>query len=226
MDNKNIPKEKFSYKSSAKNYKKPKLDKILIFNRIFYRPAASLIVRILFRTSVTPNQLTVFSFLLGILSAIFFVQGEYLYFITGAIVLQFSQLLDVADGMLARSKNMGSEYGAFLDLFLDRVTDFLLISSISAGVYFQTGNLKLLLTGLLTLGLYFLQVTLFYITNLYIKNHKAGETEEGRAFLIFLFLVFALFNRLDILIYLLFLETVINILSRIGHLFWLRRRSL
>ena len=225
MNNKNITEEKFLYKNSVKNYKKPKLDKVLIFNKIFYRPAASLIVRILFRTSITPNQLTVFSFLLGILSVIFFIQGEYFFFILGAIVLQFSQLFDVADGMLARSKGLGSEYGAFLDLFLDRVTDFFLISGISVGVYFHTGKPELLLIGLLTVGLYFLQVTLFYITNLYIKNHKAGDTEEARAFLMLLFLVFALLNKLDILIYLIFLETVINILSRIVHLFWLKKRS-
>jgi len=222
MQKENSNNEQFSYNDSLKKYKKPKSEKYFILNKIFYRPIASLLVKLLFHTRITPNQLTLTSFFFGIAAASFFVLGKHIYLIIGGVLLQFSQFLDVADGMLARSKNSGSQFGAYLDLFLDRITDFIVISGIITGYYLISKNITMLIIGLVTLALYFLQVTLFYISVIHIKDFKAGETEESRAFVIFLVLIFAVANRFDIFIYLLALETIINVLFRIGYLFKLR----
>ncbi len=206
-----------------KKYKKPKSEKYFILNKIFYRPIASLLVKLFFHTRITPNQLTLTSFFFGILSASFFILGEHVFLIIGAILLQFSQILDVADGMLARAKNSGSQFGAYLDLFLDRITDFIITSGIVTGYYLISKNITILIIGLVSLALYFLQVTLFYISVIHIKDVKAGETEESRAIGIFVILIFAAVNRFDLLIYLIAIETSVNILLRIGNLFRLKK---
>ncbi len=224
MQKENSKNEKFSYDNSLKKYKKPKSEKYFILNTIFYRPIASLLVKLFFQTRVTPNQITVMSFLFGILAASSFVLGKHIYLIIGSVLLQFSQILDVTDGMLARAKNSGSQFGAYLDLFLDRVTDFFIISGIVTGYYLISNNITMLIIGLASLAIYFLQVTLFYISVIHIKDFKAGETEESRAFVIFLLLIFAVANRFDLLIYLIGIETCVNVLFRIGYLFKLRKK--
>ncbi len=217
-------KEKQDYKKSLKEPNHIALNRFLKLNRYFYRPIAYLFVRLIGRTKITPNQLTVAAFLLGTASAFFFVMGEYRYFILAGILVQLSQLLDLADGMLARAKNMGSDYGAFLDIFLDRVTDFLILSGIAIGLYRSKNDLNLFIIGIFCVALYFLQVCLFYITNHFCGKEKTGETEEGRAVLMLFILIFALLNRLEILIYFLLAETCINILLRLGNLIWIRKK--
>jgi len=223
MPEENLNRDRFSYEDTLKKYNKPKAEKYFILNRILYRPIGSLLVKILFKTPITPNQLTVLSFFFGILASASFVMGNHIYLISGAVLLQLSQILDVTDGMLARAKNSGSQFGAYLDLFLDRVTDFFIISGIVTGHYLISGNITMLIIGLASLALYFLQVTLFYISVIHIKDFKAGETEESRAMVIFVILIFAAVNRFDLLIYLVAIETSINVLFRIGYLFRLKQ---
>ena len=106
MAKKNPEEGKFSYEGIVKKYKKPKYEKYFIINRTFYRPIASLVVKFLFNTRITPNQLTVLSFFFGLLAAASFVLGKHVYLIIGAIILQVSQIMDAADGTLARAKNI------------------------------------------------------------------------------------------------------------------------
>ena len=44
--------------------------------------------------------------------------------------------------MLARAKGMTSRYGAFLDLFLDRIADFAVLTGASFGYYRYTGSVR------------------------------------------------------------------------------------
>jgi phosphatidylglycerophosphate synthase len=205
----------FDYQKSLKKSPDTLLNKFVRVERYINRPLASLIVRAVYKTRVTPNGLTYFSFFLGLLAAFFFSRGEYLYFILGGIFIQFSSIVDCADGMLARSKDMCSEYGSYLDLFLDRITDFAVIVSISVGISTAFNNKNLLILGLFTAGLNLLSVNLFYIANSYLQKKEKGETGEARALLLLLILIFSIANRLDILIYLLLAERVIANLSHV-----------
>jgi len=84
-------------------------------NRFLNRPIASLIVRALFRTRVTPNQVTVAGFLVGLAGAGFFLTGERWPVAVGGALAQLSSIIDCADGMLARSRGQESEFGAALE---------------------------------------------------------------------------------------------------------------
>ncbi|RLG57088.1 MAG: CDP-alcohol phosphatidyltransferase [Candidatus Hydrothermarchaeota archaeon] len=73
---------------------------------------------------VTPNMITFFSFLIGLLSAFFFFNRNP---IAGGILAQVSSVIDGCDGELARIKNMGSSFGSVFDSLLDRCADLLIV---------------------------------------------------------------------------------------------------
>ena len=214
----------FDYKKALKKDKSHIVDKFIRVERYINRPLASLIVRAVFRTRVTPNGLTFFSFFLGLLAAFFFSRGGYLYFVLGGVFAQLSAIVDCADGMLARAKNMCSDYGAYLDLFLDRIVDFCLIVGIAVGIYSASSNVNLFIIGLLTAGLYLLQINLFYIFKSFTRKKEIGETGEMRALMLLLILIFSVVYRLDIFIYLFLVETSINNLIRLIHFIYLGKK--
>ncbi len=218
--------EKFDYEKSLKKRSGNLTRKLGFVDKYVNRPLASLLVQMVYHTPITPNGLTCISFVIGLLGVYFFTRGEYTYFVLGGILAQLSSIIDGADGMLARSKNLCSDYGAHLDLFFDRIFDFALIVGIAvgAGIYFKSSDLLIL--GLLTAGLYLLQINLFYLTKNYLQVKQTGETGEFRAILMWAVSIFAVVNRLDILIYLGFAETVINNLVRLVHFLLLGKKKI
>lgn len=183
--------------------------------RYFTRPLASVIARLVFRTPVTPNHLTLVSLLLGIAAAAAYLGGRHAWFVLAGILVQMSSIFDCADGMLARSRDACTRYGAYLDLFCDRVVDFLFLAGITLGWFFYSGSRLLFSIGLLNIGLYFLQVSLFYLMRDYQRIEKTGQAAEARGLSYFVMFIGSLFGRLDILILLISAETLINILSKI-----------
>lgn len=192
------PEPQFDFQKSMKSVSSyPFIHKYLPIDRFIIRPPASLLVRAVFKTSVTPNQLTVCSFLFGLAAGIAYLRGTSLFFVLGGVLVMISTVFDCADGMLARGKNMTSRYGAFLDLFLDRIADFVVLSGASFGFYRFTGNFRFLVFGLVTIGFYFLQVSLYYINNLYTRSEKSGEGAEAKSLAVFLIFIFSLLRRPD-----------------------------
>ena len=190
------PETQFDYQKSLKNVKSyPFLHKFLPVDRYIVRPPASLIVRAVFRTSISPNQLTVISFIIALVAGLVYMAGKPPYFVLGGCLAMLSAVFDNADGMLARAKGMTSRYGAFLDLFLDRIADFAVLAGVAFGLYRYTGDPRVLILGLLTIGLYFLQVSLYYLNNIYTGAQNNGEGAEAKNLAVFLIWVFSLLRR-------------------------------
>lgn len=82
------------------------------------------VVRLLAKTSITPNALTWFGFLLSCGAAALIVT-EHL-FAAGFIVL-VAGLFDMLDGALARHTNKTTRFGAVLDSALDRLAEVILL---------------------------------------------------------------------------------------------------
>lgn len=197
----------------------------LRINRYFNRPLASLIVRALFRTRVTPNQVTWAGFLLGLAGAGCFLAGSRGAFLAGGMLAQLSSIVDCADGMLARARGRTSEYGAALDIVLDRVGEFALIVAASLGHFRRFGSHRLLAAGLLAAALYFLQLTLFYLIKAYRKDPRLAETAENRAWLMALIAVFAAADRVDIGIYVLLAASSAVVAYLLAEFLFLRRNK-
>jgi CDP-diacylglycerol---glycerol-3-phosphate 3-phosphatidyltransferase len=78
------------------------------------------VVRLLARTSITPNGLTVCSLGITIIAAVLV---AFEYFIAAALVMLFASFFDILDGALARSTNRVTKFGAALDSSLDRLAE-------------------------------------------------------------------------------------------------------
>ncbi len=80
-----------------------------------HRPLQLVLTRVLVKTKVTPNQITLASLGAGLGSAALIVEGTPIALLGAAFLLFSSAILDGVDGMIARSKKMSSELGHALD---------------------------------------------------------------------------------------------------------------
>jgi len=86
-----------------------------------HRPLAYGIVAAIYRSSITPNQITLIAMLVGCAAGICWFIGTPKLVVTGGALLWASSILDGADGILARAKRMQSEVGRALDGTADAV---------------------------------------------------------------------------------------------------------
>jgi 1L-myo-inositol 1-phosphate cytidylyltransferase / CDP-L-myo-inositol myo-inositolphosphotransferase len=143
-------------------------------NRKISRP----ITRWLVRTPLTPNHVTLLSCAVGIFGALCFVPGGYWGPVLGALLLQFSVVLDCCDGEIARVKFMESALGDWLDIVCDTVVSIAIFLGIGLAVWHNgTSQHALALAGLLALGgaLAFPFVTLAEKTEAAAETHKSWE---------------------------------------------------
>jgi len=86
-----------------------------VLDRKFYRPVAFPIARMLQKTRITPNQVTIFSIFIGVGGGILFYPQDFWLNLTGVLLLIFANLLDCVDGQLARLTGIKSAIGRLLD---------------------------------------------------------------------------------------------------------------
>jgi phosphatidylglycerophosphate synthase len=84
-------------------------------NRWLHRPLAYAFVALVYRTPITPNQITLLALLVGFAAAACFIVGTRESMVLGGLLLWSSAILDGADGILARAKRMFSDVGRALD---------------------------------------------------------------------------------------------------------------
>jgi 1L-myo-inositol 1-phosphate cytidylyltransferase / CDP-L-myo-inositol myo-inositolphosphotransferase len=111
-----------------------------LITRLLSRSVSQKMTRLLLNTSVTPNQITLFSFAMGLVSAICFAGGTYPLNVFGGFSLLFSTWLDGTDGEIARLKFMESELGGKLDIICDNIVHFFVFGAIGWGVAKTTGD--------------------------------------------------------------------------------------
>ena len=98
-----------------------------------YRPVAYLFVRAIYRTSITPNQITLFSITVGLAAAVCFGCGPATAAV-GAGLYFVCIVLDCADGQLARLKKNGTRMGRVLDGVVDYITGISVYFGIAVGL--------------------------------------------------------------------------------------------
>jgi phosphatidylglycerophosphate synthase len=114
----------YSYAASVKSDISDEL-----VNVYLQRPVAGIIVRAVYYTPMTPNQLTIISLLFGIAGGIFLALEE-THFAAAALCFYLKDIFDSADGQLARAKKLYSRRGRFLDSIGDYIVDLFLFGGI------------------------------------------------------------------------------------------------
>ncbi len=153
-------------------------------SRYFNRYVSSLISRLLLRTSVTPNQVSI---AISLLSVPILASGFLGCIFTTGLLLQIASILDGVYGGLARQKNLCSQFGALLDTIVDYWID-------SAGVL--AIGIALLRKNMLppdsTLTLVSITIALRLISQFVVKNapfkkpHVYSDTRDVVTLLIFI----------------------------------------
>ena len=120
--------------------------------RVLDRRISQALTKRLMHTRVTPNQLTVFSALVGLSGACLLAQPSRLLQVLGSLLFLTSTIIDGCDGEIARLTFQESDFGAKLDIIMDNVVHVFLFSGIALGLYWAEHNALYLWLGGLTLG--------------------------------------------------------------------------
>jgi phosphatidylglycerophosphate synthase len=90
-------------------------------NLLVHRPLAYAFVWAVHRTPVTPNMVTFLAMAVGMVAGSMWLWGTPAAMVAGGVLLWSSAILDGADGILARAKQMQSDFGRALDGAADTV---------------------------------------------------------------------------------------------------------
>ncbi len=104
-------------------------------SRLINRHISTRISALIASTSITPNQISLFAFLLSILAAALMVIPNYWTLLLGGLLAQISSIIDGCDGEIARLKFKTSELGGWLDAVMDRYSDAMLVSALALHAY-------------------------------------------------------------------------------------------
>lgn len=90
-----------------------------VLDLIFYRPLAFIFVKMIMDTSLTPNRITIMAVAAGFIGGLLFIVNSKASLIFAGIFLIVYNILDCADGQLARVQRTGTPLGRIIDGFAD-----------------------------------------------------------------------------------------------------------
>ncbi len=174
------------------------------FNSFLSAPISSFLVK----TPATPNQVTLFGLVIGLMAGWCFSLGNHFGEIVGALFLVATAVWDCCDGEVARLKFMESDFGETLDTACDNIINVFIFTGMGIGVAKQYGMAYAAIPFfLLALG----GGLIFYL--IYFPKEGKGSFFKGtwaykaiqilasRNFIYIIFL-FAVFGRLDAFLWL------------------------
>jgi len=172
-------------------------------SKILNRPISLRISKILLKTGITPNQISVLSFVIGLAGASFFFIGEYFYLILGGILVHIHSIVDGCDGEVARLKLRQTKYGGWLDSVLDRYADAAIILGLVYGYWSINGDITIWIIGFFALIGSFLNS---YTSTKYDSIFRNGDMTKsskfrmGRDVRLLLITIGALTNQIPIML--------------------------
>ncbi len=160
-----------------------------LINIFLLRPLAAVIVWLVYPLRVTPNDVTIAAIAVGFASAYDYWLGTPGAIALAGVLIVLKDILDDADGQLARAKELYSRRGRFLDSVGDFVVNLVVFAGITSAVHrIHPNGLTIILGVLSLLGItlrvsyhVFYQVSFLHRENRYKLNRISEEiTEEDR----------------------------------------------
>ncbi|MCZ6625254.1 MAG: CDP-alcohol phosphatidyltransferase family protein, partial [Deltaproteobacteria bacterium] len=163
------------------------------------RPISVQFSRQLAKLDITPNQISVFSFLCSLLAAGLFALGGYPALLLGGVLAQFASIIDGCDGEVARLKYQRSDFGGWFDAVLDRYADAFLLFGLTWHLLAVEASGWVLFTGFMAIiGSFMLSYTADKHDSLMRERIQAG----GRA---------GLRMGRDVRVFIMFLGATVNL---------------
>ena len=190
-------------------------------SRILNRPISIKISELLLKTKITPNEISLISFIVAFFGALFFYIGDYFSLVIGGILVHLSSIIDGCDGEVARLKLVETKYGGWFDAVLDRYADAIIIWGMIHGHWILHNDVIIWTVGFMALmGSFLNSYTADKYDTIFRKRIKEiNGMRMGRDVRLFLIFIGALSNQ--ILITLAILAIISNFES-IRRLFVLR----
>lgn len=130
-------------------------------------------------TKITPNIISIISLIFGMMSAYFYFSGSV---VLGAIMYLISYVFDAIDGKVARLTKTGKVYGAWLDIFIDRINLMLISTAISYNFLIENQDYRLIILNSLFLGLTFIGSESRYNIDMYKRKTNFKEKQPSAKF--------------------------------------------
>jgi phosphatidylglycerophosphate synthase len=155
------------------------------FNLYLARPLAAVVVALLARTRVTPNQVSFLSIAVFALAMVGLVLlPGWAGLLLGVGLVEVSYVFDCADGQLARLTKRSSPVGALLDFLMDELKAYLLVAGIALRWHLHdAGGVYALVLGVGTLVIIgsALSLTKFVRTPEYAQATGTKQLKHGEA---------------------------------------------
>ena len=136
-------------------------DKDGFIREVFHRRISNKITKALLKTNFSPIAATTVSFIFGMLTAFLFFLGDYIFLVSGAVVIQISYIFDCVDGELARvDKKRSTRFGVWYDEVFDRLKIVIILSGLAGGYFLKTQDITILI------------LLIIYIFTLFIQNYS------------------------------------------------------
>ena len=152
-------------------------------SRILNRPLSIRITRRLIDHPITPNQISLFCFALGLAAAGLFAAGGWFWLAVGGLLAQTASVVDGCDGEVARLRLEESDFGGWFDAVLDRYADAFLLFGLTWHVFFgaEGGNPLALFVGFMAIiGSFLVSYTADKYDGLMKARFHRGETQGFR----------------------------------------------
>lgn len=181
------------------------------------RPISVKISRQLVKFKISPNQISIISFLLSLLAAGLFIPSDYLYLLAGGIIAQFASIIDGCDGEVARLKFQTSKYGGWFDAVLDRYADAFMLFGLTLHTFNNSAENIILWIGFMAIiGSFMLSYTADKYDSLMRERiNKKFRLRLGRDVRVFLIFLGAIFNQVFLVLILMAVAMNVETMRRI-----------
>jgi phosphatidylglycerophosphate synthase len=141
------------------------------------------LLKVLLRTPVTPNMVSLVGVIISIFSGYFYARGQYIAAVIGGLLGIAAALLDHVDGSIARIKSKESAFGAHFDTICDYVFYFSFGLGATVGMYRATDNPFYIWLGIaLLFGVLISLLTTSYQRTAFASNASTYAAEAHQKF--------------------------------------------
>ena len=154
-----------------------------LLDLIFYRPLAYIFIKLIYRTEITPNQISLLALIVGVIGGALFTLDTITASILAAVLLIIYDVLDCSDGMLARLKKNGTVIGRIIDGISDYIVTIVAYIGIGIGLTIHTGDAltSWLLTAAAGISNAIHSISLDYYRNVFMDSVLGRENTLGES---------------------------------------------